>query len=251
MLAEGALRPGQAGGGLRPPLLPRPPGRPGGLQPRADHGRGRPVPHHDQGQAGARRLSPSGHRPGGHGGGGDHWRSRPSARATSRPWSPACSRWASSAAASASTSSPARSTSRARCAPISRRCATWSSGGCGRSSTASPGRTAASFEMEYQQNAPATVNDPALTRRAQPLLERIVGRGQRQDRGAQHGRRGFRLLRQPGPRLLLPARRRQAGHDVGRPAHAHLPRRRQRGAGGHPDRCRGSWSIIFPRMDHS
>ena len=32
-----------------------------------------------------------------------------------------------------------------------------------------------SFEMEYQRNAPATVNDPELTRRAQPLLERIVG----------------------------------------------------------------------------
>ena len=32
-----------------------------------------------------------------------------------------------------------------------------------------------SFEMDYQRNAPATVNDPELTRRVQPLLERIVG----------------------------------------------------------------------------
>ena len=31
------------------------------------------------------------------------------------------------------------------------------------------------FDMEYQRNAPATVNDPELTRRVQPLLERIVG----------------------------------------------------------------------------
>ncbi len=33
----------------------------------------------------------------------------------------------------------------------------------------------ATFEMEYQKNAPATVNDPALTRKVQPLLDRIVG----------------------------------------------------------------------------
>lgn len=35
----------------------------------------------------------------------------------------------------------------------------------------------ASFEMEYQRNAPATVNDPALTQTVQPLLERILGAG--------------------------------------------------------------------------
>lgn len=33
----------------------------------------------------------------------------------------------------------------------------------------------ASFEMEYQKNAPATVNDPALAREVQPLLDRILG----------------------------------------------------------------------------
>lgn len=32
-----------------------------------------------------------------------------------------------------------------------------------------------SYEMEYTRNAPATVNDPELARRVQPLLERIVG----------------------------------------------------------------------------
>jgi amidohydrolase len=32
-----------------------------------------------------------------------------------------------------------------------------------------------SFEMEYVRNAPATVNDPDLARRVQPLLERILG----------------------------------------------------------------------------
>jgi amidohydrolase len=31
------------------------------------------------------------------------------------------------------------------------------------------------FEMAYQRNAPATVNDPELTARVRPLLERIVG----------------------------------------------------------------------------
>jgi amidohydrolase len=35
----------------------------------------------------------------------------------------------------------------------------------------------ASYEMEYQKNAPATVNDPALSQAVQPLLERIAGRG--------------------------------------------------------------------------
>ena len=35
----------------------------------------------------------------------------------------------------------------------------------------------ATFEMDYQKNAPATVNDPALSREVQPLLERIVGAG--------------------------------------------------------------------------
>ncbi len=35
----------------------------------------------------------------------------------------------------------------------------------------------ASFELEYQRNAPATVNDPALTQVVQPLLERILGAG--------------------------------------------------------------------------
>ncbi len=33
----------------------------------------------------------------------------------------------------------------------------------------------ATFEMEYQKNAPATVNNPALTQKVQPLLDRIVG----------------------------------------------------------------------------
>jgi amidohydrolase len=33
----------------------------------------------------------------------------------------------------------------------------------------------ASFELEYQRNAPATVNDPALTQTVQPLLERALG----------------------------------------------------------------------------
>lgn len=33
----------------------------------------------------------------------------------------------------------------------------------------------ATFEMEYQKNAPATVNDPALTQEVRPLLERIAG----------------------------------------------------------------------------
>ena len=31
------------------------------------------------------------------------------------------------------------------------------------------------FEMDYQRNAPATVNDPALTARVQPIFERILG----------------------------------------------------------------------------
>ncbi len=35
----------------------------------------------------------------------------------------------------------------------------------------------ASFELEYQRNAPATVNDPALSQAVQPLLERILGAG--------------------------------------------------------------------------
>jgi amidohydrolase len=35
----------------------------------------------------------------------------------------------------------------------------------------------AKFEMDYQKNAPATVNDPALAREVQPLLERIAGPG--------------------------------------------------------------------------
>ncbi|HVR97191.1 MAG TPA: amidohydrolase [Thermoanaerobaculia bacterium] len=34
-----------------------------------------------------------------------------------------------------------------------------------------------SFEMDYRRNAPATVNDPQLTRRAAPLLERALGAG--------------------------------------------------------------------------
>jgi amidohydrolase len=33
----------------------------------------------------------------------------------------------------------------------------------------------ATFEMEYQKNAPATVNDPALSQEVRPLLERIAG----------------------------------------------------------------------------
>jgi len=33
----------------------------------------------------------------------------------------------------------------------------------------------ATFELDYQRNAPATVNDAALTQTVQPLLERIVG----------------------------------------------------------------------------
>ncbi len=35
----------------------------------------------------------------------------------------------------------------------------------------------ASYELEYQKNAPATVNDPALTLEAKPLLERVLGAG--------------------------------------------------------------------------
>lgn len=35
----------------------------------------------------------------------------------------------------------------------------------------------ASFDLEYQRNAPATVNDPALSQAVQPLLERILGAG--------------------------------------------------------------------------
>jgi amidohydrolase len=34
-----------------------------------------------------------------------------------------------------------------------------------------------SFELEYKRNAPATVNDPELTRRAVPLLQRALGAG--------------------------------------------------------------------------
>jgi amidohydrolase len=34
-----------------------------------------------------------------------------------------------------------------------------------------------SFELEYKKNAPATVNDPALTEKVRPLLERAVGAG--------------------------------------------------------------------------
>ncbi len=35
----------------------------------------------------------------------------------------------------------------------------------------------ASFEMEYKKNAPATVNNPALTQEVRPLLERVLGAG--------------------------------------------------------------------------
>jgi amidohydrolase len=35
----------------------------------------------------------------------------------------------------------------------------------------------ATFDLEYQRNAPATVNDPALSQAVQPLLERILGAG--------------------------------------------------------------------------
>ena len=35
----------------------------------------------------------------------------------------------------------------------------------------------ATFEMDYKRNAPATVNDPALSNTVQPLLERTVGAG--------------------------------------------------------------------------
>jgi len=35
----------------------------------------------------------------------------------------------------------------------------------------------ASFELDYQRNAPATVNDPALSQAVQPLLEKILGAG--------------------------------------------------------------------------
>ncbi|HTG32587.1 MAG TPA: amidohydrolase [Thermoanaerobaculia bacterium] len=35
----------------------------------------------------------------------------------------------------------------------------------------------ASFELEYKKNAPATVNNPALTQQVKPLLERIAGAG--------------------------------------------------------------------------
>jgi len=33
----------------------------------------------------------------------------------------------------------------------------------------------ATFDLDYQRNAPATVNDPALSQTVQPILERIVG----------------------------------------------------------------------------
>ena len=33
----------------------------------------------------------------------------------------------------------------------------------------------ATFEMEYRRNAPATINDPALTQKVRPILERILG----------------------------------------------------------------------------
>ncbi len=35
----------------------------------------------------------------------------------------------------------------------------------------------AAFELDYQKNAPATVNNPALTQQVKPLLERIAGAG--------------------------------------------------------------------------
>jgi amidohydrolase len=35
----------------------------------------------------------------------------------------------------------------------------------------------ATFEMEYQKNAPATINNPALTQQVKPLLEHVVGAG--------------------------------------------------------------------------
>ncbi len=35
----------------------------------------------------------------------------------------------------------------------------------------------ATFEIDYRRNAPATVNDPALSKAVQPLLERTVGAG--------------------------------------------------------------------------
>ena len=35
----------------------------------------------------------------------------------------------------------------------------------------------ATFEIDYKRNAPATVNDPALSKAVQPLLERAVGAG--------------------------------------------------------------------------
>lgn len=35
----------------------------------------------------------------------------------------------------------------------------------------------ATYELEYQKNAPATVNNPALTQEVQPLMERILGAG--------------------------------------------------------------------------
>src|SRR5436305_11306373 len=35
----------------------------------------------------------------------------------------------------------------------------------------------ASYEMKYQKNAPATINNPALTQEVRPLVERIVGAG--------------------------------------------------------------------------
>jgi amidohydrolase len=35
----------------------------------------------------------------------------------------------------------------------------------------------ATFEIDYKRNAPATVNDPALSKAVQPLLERVAGAG--------------------------------------------------------------------------
>ena len=132
----GAVPEGEAAGGLRPPLLPRPRGRPDRLQPRADDGRGRPVPHQDQGEAGARRLSQSvdrsdRHRGGGGGGPADDPLAQPVAVRAERAHGRHLPR------RRALQHHPGRGErSRGRCAPTARRCARRSSAGCARSSTA-------------------------------------------------------------------------------------------------------------------
>ena len=88
--------------------------------------------------------------------------------------------------------------------------------------------------MEYQKNAPATVNDPALTQEVHPLLDRILGAGNVKLVEPSMGGEDFAYFADEVPGFFYRLGDAQAGHDVGRAAHAHLPGGRQRGAGGHP-----------------